>query len=50
MKGDLEAILDLTGKLSEIEFRAKPSRPASGPERGDLFRRQTHWFHWGCSP
>lgn len=23
MKGDLEAILDLTGKLSEIEFRAE---------------------------
>jgi phenylalanyl-tRNA synthetase beta chain len=23
MKGDLEAVLDLTGKLSEIEFRAK---------------------------
>jgi phenylalanyl-tRNA synthetase beta chain len=27
MKGDLEAILDLTGKLSEIEFRAEAIRP-----------------------
>ncbi|MDU7100320.1 MAG: phenylalanine--tRNA ligase subunit beta, partial [Enterobacter sp.] len=27
MKGDLEAILDLTGKLSEIEFRAEAMHP-----------------------
>jgi phenylalanyl-tRNA synthetase beta chain len=24
LKGDLESVLDLTGKLSDIEFRAKP--------------------------
>jgi phenylalanyl-tRNA synthetase beta chain len=32
MKGDLEAILDLTGKLSEIEFRAE-AIPALHPAR-----------------
>ena len=51
MKGDLEAILDLTGKLSEIEFRAE-AIPALHPGQSAAIylRRQTCWFHWGCSP
>jgi phenylalanyl-tRNA synthetase beta chain len=49
MKGDLEAILDLTGKLSEIEFRAEAIRRCIRARAQRFILEGERWFHWGCS-